>query len=174
MYCLVYCLFNCLHCLFLIAIVRRQRLRESSRARRSRLTWYMGHCLFLLSLSLLFTYWHACFNIVIKALYFRNWVHTWLVMLSHTVLSAVQAFPSLWCWVWLVSQCERCGLPSVEMWFDYVRIGDVVWAMAEMVEMVNTVMTCGARICQGPNVRSRHPRITRATTYPIWSSLLTN
>jgi hypothetical protein len=28
-----------------------------------------------------------------------------------------------------------------------VRIGDVVLAMVGMVEMVNTVMACGARIC---------------------------
>jgi hypothetical protein len=29
------------------------------------------------------------------ASYFRIWVHTWLVMLSHAVLSVMQVFPSL-------------------------------------------------------------------------------
>jgi hypothetical protein len=33
-------------------------------------------------------------------LYFRIWVHTWLVMHSHAVLSVVQVYPSLWSWVW--------------------------------------------------------------------------
>jgi hypothetical protein len=39
-------------------------------------------------------------------------------MLSHVVMSDVQVFPSLWCWVWLVSLWECYGLPSVEMWVD--------------------------------------------------------
>jgi hypothetical protein len=45
------------------------------------------------------------------------WVHTWLVMLSHTVMSVVQVFPSF---VMLNLACVfmRDCLPSVEMWFD--------------------------------------------------------
>jgi hypothetical protein len=41
------------------------------------------------------------------ASYFRIWVHTWLVMLSHAVLSVVQVFPSLWYLAWLV-ECWEC------------------------------------------------------------------
>jgi hypothetical protein len=48
------------------------------------------------------------------------WVHTWLVMLSHAVMSVVQAFPSS---VMLSLACVfvRGGLPAVEMWFDHVE-----------------------------------------------------
>jgi uncharacterized membrane protein (GlpM family) len=44
----------------------------------------------------------------------RIWVHTWLVMLSHAVMSVVQVFPSF---VMLSLACVfvRGGLPSVEM-----------------------------------------------------------
>jgi uncharacterized membrane protein len=44
----------------------------------------------------------------------RNWVHTWLVMLSHAVISVVQVLPSF---VMLSLACVfvRDGLPSVEM-----------------------------------------------------------
>jgi uncharacterized membrane protein len=44
----------------------------------------------------------------------RIWVHTWLVMLSHAVMSVVQVFPSF---VMLSLACifVRDGLSSVEM-----------------------------------------------------------
>jgi hypothetical protein len=43
----------------------------------------------------------------------------WLiVMLSPAVMSVVQVFPSLWCWVSLVLSIESVGLPSVVMWGD--------------------------------------------------------
>jgi hypothetical protein len=38
--------------------------------------------------------------------------------------------------------------------------------------MVNTIMTCGARICKGLNLRSRYPRTTCVTTCLVWNSLL--
>jgi hypothetical protein len=78
---------------------------------------------------------------------FRIWVHTWLDMLSHIVLSVIQAFYPLWCLVWLVSLFECYGLPSIKMWVDRLWIDAVVWVMVGMVGMVNTVMACGARIC---------------------------
>jgi hypothetical protein len=46
---------------------------------------------------------------------FRIWVYTWLVMLSHAVMSVVHVFHPLWCWGWLVALWECCCLPSVEM-----------------------------------------------------------
>jgi hypothetical protein len=46
-----------------------------------------------------------------------------------------------------VSLLECCGLTYVEMRGDRVSIDAVVRAMVGMVEMVNTVMTCGALIC---------------------------
>jgi uncharacterized membrane protein len=48
------------------------------------------------------------------SLIFRIWVHTWLVMLSHTVMSVVQVFPSF---VILSLPCVfvRDCLPSIEM-----------------------------------------------------------
>jgi hypothetical protein len=44
----------------------------------------------------------------------RIWVHTWLVMLSHAVMSVIQVFPSF---VMLSLACVfvRDGLPSIEM-----------------------------------------------------------
>jgi hypothetical protein len=55
--------------------------------------------------------------ILYLSLKLRNWVHTWLVMLSHAVMSVVQAFSSF---VMLNLACVfmRDGLPSVEMRFD--------------------------------------------------------
>jgi hypothetical protein len=56
--------------------------------------------------------------ILYLSLILRIWVHTWLVMLSHAVMSDVQVFPSF---VMSSLACDfvRDGLPSVEMWFDY-------------------------------------------------------
>jgi uncharacterized membrane protein len=52
--------------------------------------------------------------ILYLSLILRIWVHTWLVMLSHAVMSIVQVFPSL---VMLSLACVfvRDGLPSDEM-----------------------------------------------------------
>jgi hypothetical protein len=48
------------------------------------------------------------------SLILRIWVHTWLVMISHVVMSVVQVFPSF---VMLRLACVfvRDGLPSIEM-----------------------------------------------------------
>jgi uncharacterized membrane protein len=48
------------------------------------------------------------------SLILRIWVHTWLVMLSHAVMSVVQIFPSF---VLLSLACVfvRDGLQSIEM-----------------------------------------------------------
>jgi uncharacterized membrane protein len=52
--------------------------------------------------------------ILYLSLILRIWVHTWLVMLSHVVMSVVQVFPSF---VMFSLACVfvRDGLPSVEM-----------------------------------------------------------
>jgi hypothetical protein len=47
--------------------------------------------------------------------YFRIWVHTWLVILSHVVMSVVEVFPS---YMMLSLTCvfvRVFGLPSTEM-----------------------------------------------------------
>jgi hypothetical protein len=48
------------------------------------------------------------------SLILRIWVHTWLVMLSHAVMSVIQVFPSF---VMLSLACifVRDGLPSIGM-----------------------------------------------------------
>jgi hypothetical protein len=153
-FCTVY-LFGC-NCLFLIVVVRRQWLQESSRARHSRL-WAIAsgrvrqvtldhNWSNVLSLSRSHIGLHALI-LLPKTRTLGMWVHTWLVMLIYAVMSVVQVFHPLWCWVWLVPLWECNGLPSFEMWFDRVRIDVVVWAMVRMVDMVKTVMACGARIC---------------------------
>jgi hypothetical protein len=52
--------------------------------------------------------------ILYLSLILRIWVHTWLVMLRHTVMRVVQVFPSF---VMLSLACVfvRDGLPSVEL-----------------------------------------------------------
>jgi hypothetical protein len=56
--------------------------------------------------------------ILYLSLLLRIWVHTWLVMLSHVVMSVIQVLPSF---VTLSLACVfvRGGLPSIEMWFDH-------------------------------------------------------
>jgi hypothetical protein len=122
----MYYLFIFLCCLFSIATVRRRRLRESLGARHSRL-WAVAsgrarqvtldHIdpMCSLSLSNIHIGMHAL--ILYLSLILRIWVHTCLVMLSHAVMSVIQVFPSLWCWVWLVLLWS-VGLPSIMMWDD--------------------------------------------------------
>jgi hypothetical protein len=155
-YYLWYCLFICLQCLFLITFIRRRRLREASRAQRSRL-WaaasgrarqvtldHIDH-MCSLSFSSIYIGMHALI-LLPKPNSLGILVHTWLVMLNHAVMSVVQVFHTLWCWVWLVSLWEMVSHPS-RCELAVVRIDVVVWSMVGMVEMVNTVMTCGAQIC---------------------------
>jgi hypothetical protein len=48
------------------------------------------------------------------SLILRIWVHTWLVMLSHAVISVIQVFPSFMI-LCLACVFVRDGLPSIEM-----------------------------------------------------------
>jgi hypothetical protein len=48
------------------------------------------------------------------SLIFMIWVHTWLVMLRHAVMSVVQAFPSF-VMLSLAFVFVRDGLPSIEI-----------------------------------------------------------
>jgi hypothetical protein len=68
------------------------------------------------SFSSVHTGMHAL--ILYLSIILRIWVQTWLVMLSHAVMSVVQVFPSF---VMLSLACVfvRDGLPSVEMSFDH-------------------------------------------------------
>jgi hypothetical protein len=70
------------------------------------------------SLSSIHTGTHTL--ILYLSLILRIWVHTWLVMLSHAVMSVIQVFPSF---VILSLACVfvRDGLPSIEMWFDHAE-----------------------------------------------------
>jgi hypothetical protein len=43
------------------------------------------------------------------------WVHTWLVMLSHVVMSVIQVFPSLMVLTLACLNAESVCLPSLEM-----------------------------------------------------------
>jgi hypothetical protein len=144
MHCLVYCLFICLYCLFPITTVRHRRLRGSPGAQRSRL-WaaasgsarqvILDHIdpMCSLSLSSIHIGLHAL--ILYLSLIFRIWVHTWLAMLSHTVMSVVQVFPSI---VILSLACVfvSVGRPFVEMWFDH---GEDRCCGLSKVGMVGTV-----------------------------------
>jgi hypothetical protein len=68
-----------------------------------------------LSLSSIHIGMHALIQYL--SLILRIWVHTWLVLLSHAVMSVVEVFPSF---VILSLACVfvREGLPSAEMSFD--------------------------------------------------------
>jgi hypothetical protein len=144
--CLVirHCLFICLCCLFPIATVRRQRLRESSGAWRSRL-WVaasgrarqvtLDHIDPMCSLSFSSIHIGLHYLILYLSLILRIWVYTWLIILSHVVMSVVQVFPSF---VMLSLACVFVsdGHPSVEMWFD--RGEDRCYDLSK-VGMVETV-----------------------------------
>jgi hypothetical protein len=147
----VYCLFICLELLV-------SGLWESSRtwlprllaaaSRRARQVT-LDHLVPICFLSLVYKL--ACMHYYCTlASYFRNWVHTWLAILSHAVMSVVQVFPSLWCWVWVVLIVESVGLPSVMMWGDR---GDIrcyglskVWNGGDSWNPSGDVV-CHAQIC---------------------------
>jgi hypothetical protein len=140
----MYSLFICVSCLFPITTVRRRRLRESLWARRSRL-WAVAsgrarkvtldHIdpMHSFSLSSIQIGLHAL--ILYLRLILRIWVHTWLVMLSHTVMRVVQVFPSF---VMLSLACVfmRDGLSSIEMWFGH---GEDRWCGLSKVGIVEMV-----------------------------------
>jgi hypothetical protein len=124
----LYSLIICLCCLFPITTVRHRRLWESPGARCSRL-WVaasrrarqvtLDHVDPMWFISLVYTL--ACMlQYCYLSLILRIWVHTWLILLSHAVINAVQVFPSF---VMLSLSCVfvRDGLPSLEMWFDCVE-----------------------------------------------------
>jgi hypothetical protein len=64
------------------------------------------------------------------------WVHTWLVMLSHAVMSVIQLFPSLLYWVCLVLLLRVLILHLLRCEVTVVRIDAVIWAWDGMVETV--------------------------------------
>jgi hypothetical protein len=76
--------------------------------------------------------------ILYLSLILRIWVHTWLVMLSHAVMSVVLVFSSF---VILSLACVfvRGGLSSIEMWFDHYE--DRCCGLSK----VGMVMTVGSR-----------------------------
>jgi hypothetical protein len=63
------------------------------------------------------------------------WVHTWLVLLSHAVMSIIHVFPSF---VMLCLACVfvRDGLPSAEIWFDHGKDRGCGLSKVGMVETV--------------------------------------
>jgi hypothetical protein len=181
----VYCLFICLCCLFSIDTVRRRRLRESSRAQYSRF-WVatsrrarqvtLDHIDLTCSLSLSSIHIGMHALIMYLSLILRVWVHTWLVMLSHAVLSVVQVFPSF---VMLSLACVfvRDGIPSVKMWFDrgeYRCCGLSKDGMVEMVGLRRLMWLVMLESIKDRILGVDPPRTTCATTCPIWNCLLTN
>jgi hypothetical protein len=128
---------------FPVTIVRRRSLRESPGAGPSRLRTAaserarqvtLDHIDPICSISLVYTL--ACMlQFCYLSLILRIWVHTWLVMLSHAVMSVVQVLPSS---VLLSLACVfvRDNLPSVKMWFD--RGEDWCYGLSK-VGMVDTV-----------------------------------
>jgi hypothetical protein len=102
----------------------------------------------LILCALFLSSWHIGLHALIllpRPYTFWIWVYTWLVMLNHGVLNAMQVFHlydvefDLCLGVRdVVSHPLRCDLT--------MRIDVVVWEMVGMVEMVNTIMSYGARI----------------------------
>jgi hypothetical protein len=89
----------------------------------------------MLSLSSIHTGLHALI-LLPKPHTLGIWVHTWLVMLSHAVMSVVQVFPSLWFWVWLVLLLRVLVFHPSWCEVIVVRFDAVVWAWVIMVETV--------------------------------------
>jgi hypothetical protein len=87
----------------------------------------------MLSLSSIHTGLHAL--ILLPRPYTLGiWFRTWLVMRSHAIISVVQVFPSLWCWVWLVLLLRVLVFHPSWCELTLVRIDVVVWAWDGMVE----------------------------------------
>jgi hypothetical protein len=80
---------------------------------------------YMLSFSSIHTGLHALI-LLPKPHTLGTWVHIWLVILSHAVMSVMQVFRPLWCWVCLVSLWEmvshlsRCELIvwGSMLWFE--------------------------------------------------------
>jgi hypothetical protein len=89
----------------------------------------------MLSLSSIHTGLHALI-LLPKPHTLGIWIHTWLVMLSHAVMSVIQVFPSLWCWVWLALLLRILVFHPLWCEVTMVRIDAVVWAWLGMVETV--------------------------------------
>jgi hypothetical protein len=124
-YCLMYCLFIYTY-LFSITVARRRRLWESSEALLLR-PWaaasgrarqvifdHIDHMCFLSLVYTLVCLLQYCY----LSLIVRIWIHNWLVMLSHAIMSVVQVLPSF---VMLSLPCvfDRDSLPSIKMWSDH-------------------------------------------------------
>jgi hypothetical protein len=143
----VYCLFIYLCCLFPIATVRLWRLRESPGARHAR-PWAaasgtarqvtLDHidpkC--SLSLSSIHNGLHAL--ILYISLILRIWVYTWLVLLSHAVMSVVQVF------LFFVMLSLACvfvsdGRHPLRCDLTLVRIDVVVWARLEWWRWLDSI-----------------------------------
>jgi hypothetical protein len=145
----MYCLFILLWCLFSITTVRSRRLRESPGARCARL-WatasresrqvFLDHVDPICFLPLV-THLHALIGLPIP--YIPIGMGLWLVdLLSHAVMRVVQVFPSLWCWVWLVSLWEVISHPS-RCDLTLVRIDAVVWARLGWWRRLDSIRWCG-------------------------------
>jgi hypothetical protein len=95
--------------------LRREDFEQQQVGRKASNPW--PYWSYMLSFSSVHTGLHALI-LLLKPHALGIWVHTWLVMLSQAVMSIMQVFHPLGCWVWLVPLWECCGLPSIEMWFD--------------------------------------------------------
>ncbi len=60
----------------------------------------------------------------------------WVVLLSPAVMSVVQVFHLIWCWVWLVSLWECLVSHLLRCDLTMVRFDVVIWARFGMVETV--------------------------------------
>jgi hypothetical protein len=169
--------------LFLIAIVRRRRLWESTGARHSRL-WaiasrrlrqvtldHIDHMCFLSLVHILACMVQYCYLSLIPLGF---GFHTWLVMLSPVVMSVVQVFHPLWCGVGLclcesvvVFHPSRCKMTmwGSTMWFEQ-RLKWWRW----LIPSWHVVLKSAKDRILGVDP----PKTTCATTCPVWNGLLTN
>jgi hypothetical protein len=143
-------LFIILFYLFFILLVsgrcyyfRRCEPRKCSRPSRRRL-WaaasretrqvFLDHVDPICFLSLV-THLHVLIGLPIH--YIPIGLGLWLVnLLSPVVMSVVQVFHLIWCWVWLVPLWECLVFPLSWCEVTMVRIDAVVWARFRMVETV--------------------------------------
>jgi hypothetical protein len=83
----------------------------------------------------LVTHLHALIGLPIP--YIPKGLDLWLVdLLSPVVVSVVQVFHLIWCWVWLVCLWECLVFHPSWCEVTMVRIDAVVWAWVVMLEMV--------------------------------------
>jgi hypothetical protein len=120
------------------------------------------------------SYTFACINWIIYTLYTYRIGFMVVKLLSPALISCHTSLPSFMILSMACVFVRVFGLPPVVMWGDYGE--DRCCGLSKGLEwwrLLRPSWHVVARICYGPNIRSRHTRTICATTL-VWNDFLTN